>query len=134
MTLHSGRDMPPQKLYETYKERQIIGDSNKAYKHMPDHTASWMQDDKAFDEWLFLSHISWMLYCRLFNPIKRKGPISGYSAEDIIAMMKRVKTQSANGERNHPAGTKAGHDQLRLHTRMRHTRFRNRAGIKLHDT
>lgn len=45
--------------------------------------------------------------------MKRKGLVSGYSAEDIIAMMKRVKTQSANGERNHPAGTKAGHDQLK---------------------
>ena len=113
MTLRSSRDMSPQKLYETYKEREIIEDSNKAYKHVLDNTASWMQDDKAYDGWLFLNHISLMLYYRLFNPIKMKGLVSRYSVEDIIAMMKRVKMQSVNGEWNLQVGTKVEHDQLK---------------------
>ncbi len=113
MTLRSSKDMSPQKLYETYKEREIIEDSNKAYKHVLDNIASWMQDDKAYDGWLFLNHISLMLYYRLFNPIKMKGLVSRYSVEDIIAMMKRVKMQKVNGQWNLQVGTKVEHDQLK---------------------
>ena len=113
MTLRSTKDMTPQKLYETYKEREIIEDSNKAYKYVLDNTASWMQDDKAYDGWLFLNHISLMLYYRLFNPIKEKGLVSRYSVEDVIAMMKRVKMQRVNGSWNLQVGTKVEHKQLK---------------------
>ena len=113
LTLRSCVDLEPQKLYETYKEREIIEDANKAYKHVLDNTASWMQDEKAYQGWLFLNHISLMLYYRLFNPIKQKGLVSRYSVEDIIAMMKRVKIQCVNNQWNLLTGTKVETQKLK---------------------
>ena len=113
LTLRSCVDMDPQKLYETYKEREIIEDANKAYKHVLDDTASWMQDEKAYHGWLFLNHISLMLYYRLFNPIKQKGLVSRYSVEDVVAMMKRVRIQNINSQWNLLTGTKVEHQKLR---------------------
>ena len=113
LTLRSCVDLEPQKLYETYKEREIIEDANKAYKHVLDDNASWMQDEKAYQGWLFLNHISLMLYYRLFNPIKQKGMVSRYSVEDVMAMMKRVKIQRVNNQWNLLAGTKVEHQKLK---------------------
>ena len=113
LTLRSCVDLEPQKLYETYKEREIIEDANKAYKHVLDNDASWMQDEKAYQGWLFLNHISLMLYYRLFNPIKQKEMVSRYSVEDVVAMMKRVRIQNINRQWNLLAGTKVEHQKLR---------------------
>ena len=113
LTLRSCVDLEPQKLYETYKEREIIEDANKAYKHVLDNDASWMQDEKAYQGWLFLNHISLMLYYRLFNPIKQKGLVSRYSVEDIVAMMKRIKMQRVNGRWNLLTGTKVEQQKLK---------------------
>ena len=113
LTLRSCVDLDPQKLYETYKEREIIEDANKAYKHVLDDTASWMQDEKAYQGWLFLNHISLMLYYRLFNPIKEKGLVSRYAVEDVVAMMKRVRIQNVNHQWNLLTGTKVEHQKLK---------------------
>ena len=72
-----------------------------------------MQDDKAYDGRLFLNHISLMLYYRLFNPIRQQRLVSRYSAEDVIAMMKRVKMQRVNNRWNLLTGTKVEHQKLK---------------------
>lgn len=113
LTLRSCVNMEPQKLYETYKEREIIEDANKAYKHVLEDNASWMQDEKAYQGWLFLNHISLMLYYRVFNPIKAKGLVSRYSVEDIMAMMRRVRIQRVNSQWNLLTGTKVEHEKLK---------------------
>lgn len=113
LTLRCSKALTPEELYCTYKEREIIEDANKAYKHVLDNTAFWMQDDKAYDGWLFLNHISLMLYYRLFNPIKQQGLVSRYSVEDVIAMMKRVKMQRVNNRWNLLTGTEVEHQKLK---------------------
>ena len=106
ITLRTTVDLQPQALYETYKERELIEDANKAYKNVLEDTASWMQDDKAYQGWLFLNHISLMLYYRLYNPIKALGQTSVFSVEDVVAKMKRLTLQKINGQDILQTGTK----------------------------
>lgn len=113
MTVRSSVDMEPAELYETYKEREIIKNSNKAYKNELDKTSSNLQDDSSYYGWLFLNHISLMLYYRVFNCIKAKGLTSKYSPRDIMALMRRITRQKANGNWILETGTNTQTDKLK---------------------
>lgn len=113
MTIRSNLDMEPMQLYTTYKEREIIEDSNKAYKNELDKTSSNLQDDTAYYGWLFLNHISLMLYYRVFNCIKGKGLTSKYSPRDIMAMMRRITKQKLDNDWMIETGTNIQLEKLR---------------------
>lgn len=83
LTLRTDMDLKAQKLYETYKERESIEDANKVYKDVLEDDKSYMQDSDAYNGWLFLNHISMMLYYRVFNCIKAASLTSRYSVKDI---------------------------------------------------
>ena len=90
--------MDAKKLYGTYKERELIEDGNKALKNVLDINASNLQDKETYTGWLFMNHISLMLYYLIFNRIKEKGMTSTYSVEDVIAILKRTTKQTINGK------------------------------------
>lgn len=98
ITLRTNVDMDAKKLYETYKERELIEDGNKAWKNVLDINASNLQDKETYTGWLFMNHISLMLYYLIFNRIKEKGMTSTYSVEDVIAILKRTTKQTINGK------------------------------------
>lgn len=91
IALRINSDMDPQELFEIYKERELIEDGNKAHKNVLDNLASHKRHTPEYDGWLFLNHISLMLYYRVRNRIKEKGPDSKYSVEGC-------------GQENHNAG------------------------------
>lgn len=113
LTIRSSVDMRPMQLYETYKEREIIEDSNKAYKNELEKTASNLQDSTAYYGWLFLNHISLMLYYRVFNCIKAAGLTSKYSPRDMMAYMRRITRQKINGNWIQETGTLVQTDKLK---------------------
>lgn len=98
ITLRANLDMDPQKLYEIYKERELIEDGNKALKSVLAIDASYLQDSDSYAGWLFLNHISLMLYYLVFNRIKEKNMTSRYSVEDVVSVLKRTTRQTVNGK------------------------------------
>lgn len=113
LTLRTDMDLKAQKLYETYKERESIEDANKVYKDVLEDDKSYMQDSDAYNGWLFLNHISMMLYYRVFNCIKAAGLTSRYSVKDIMTYLKRFTYQKINGEEIREIPTKVSIDKLR---------------------
>lgn len=96
LTLISNLEIEPEKLYTTYKEREIIEDSNKAYKNVLKVDESYLRDDIKYNGWLFLNHISLMLYYRIFNRIKEAKKTGVLSVEDVITILKRTTRQKIN--------------------------------------
>ena len=91
-------DMDPQEMFEMYKERELIEDGNKAYKHVLGDFASNKQNSYTYNGWLFLNHISLMLYYRVLSKIKEKKLQSKYSVEDVIDVAKRITMMKINEE------------------------------------
>ena len=84
--------------FTMYKERELIEDGNKAYKHVLDDFASNKQCTDTYNGWLFLNHISLMLYYRVFNKIKEKRKTDEISVEDVMDTLKRVTIFKADEE------------------------------------
>ena len=93
-------DMKPEELFGIYKERELIEDGNKAYKHVLGNFASNKQKTDSYNGWLFLNHISLMLYYRVLGRIKEKGLAAKYSVEDVIDVAKRITMQRIDGKWN----------------------------------
>lgn len=100
IALSVNREMTPQELFTTYKERELIEDGNKAYKDVLDNFASNKQGTDTYKGWLFINHIALMLYYRVLGKIKEKGLSSKYSVEDVIDVAKRITMQNIAGEWN----------------------------------
>lgn len=113
LTIRSNKEVSPKELYKVYKEREIIEDSNKAYKHVLEIDASNLQNENTYNGWLFLNHISLMLYYRVFNKIKESDKTSKYSVADVIAMLKRVTKQKIDDKWITEIGTKVNIEKIR---------------------
>lgn len=96
LTLTSNLEIEPEKLYTTYKEREIIEDSNKAYKNVLKVDESYLRDENKYSGWLFLNHITLMLYYRVFNRIKEAKKTNTLSVEDVVTILKRTTRQKIN--------------------------------------
>ena len=68
---------------EMYKERELIKDGNKAYKHVLGKFASNKRNSFTYSGWLFFNHISLMLYYRVLAKITEKNLQSRYSVEHM---------------------------------------------------
>lgn len=113
LTLRADMDWEAQKLYETYKEREAIEDANKVYKDVLEDDRSYMQAPDAYSGWLFLNHISMMLYYRVFNRIKAAGLTSRYSVKGMMTYLRRFTYQKINDEEIREIPTKVSVDKLR---------------------
>ena len=100
IALSVNRDMKPEELFGIYKERELIEDGNKAYKHVLGNFASNKQKTDSYNGWLFLNHISLMLYYRVLGKIKEKGLTAKYSVDDVIDVAKRITMQQIDGRWN----------------------------------
>ncbi len=100
-------------LYEIYKERELIEDANDAYKHVMQKNASYLQDISSYNGWLFINHITLLLYYRIYNKIKEKGLTSKYSVADVIENAKRITIQKIAGEDIVEIGTKTSYKEMR---------------------
>lgn len=103
----------PKEIYETYKERELIEDANDAYKHVMLKNASYLQDMTSYNGWLFINHITLLLYYRIYNKIKEKGLTSKYSVADVMEHMKRITIQKVAGKDIVEIGTKVEYKELK---------------------
>lgn len=102
----------PQKIYETYKERELIEDANDAYKHVMNKNASSLQDLTSYYGWLFINHITLLLYYRVYNAIKARGMTSKVSVADAMENLKRITIQTIAGEQIIEYGAKVDYKKM----------------------
>lgn len=102
----------PKEIYEIYKERELIEDANDAYKNVMRKNASYLQNTNSYYGWLFINHITLLLYYRVYNKIKEKGMTSKYSVADVIEQTKRITIQEIAKEQIVEIGTKVEYDRL----------------------
>lgn len=102
----------PKEIYEIYKERELIEDANDAYKNVMRKNASYIQNTNSYYGWLFINHITLLLYYRVYNKIKEKGMTSKYSVADVIEQAKRITIQEVAKENIVEIGTKVEYDRL----------------------
>lgn len=102
----------PKEIYEIYKERELIEDANDAYKNVMRKNASYLQNTNSYYGWLFINHITLLLYYRVYNKIKEKGMTSKYSVADVIEQAKRITIQEVAKEDIVEIGTKVEYDRL----------------------
>lgn len=102
----------PKEIYEIYKERELIEDANDAYKNVMRRNASYLQNTNSYYGWLFINHITLLLYYRVYNKIKEKGMTSKYSVADVIEQAKRITIQEVAKENIVEIGTKVEYDRL----------------------
>ena len=102
----------PKEIYEIYKERELIEDANDAYKNVMRKNASYLQNTNSYYGWLFINHITLLLYYRVYNKIKEKGMTSKYSVADVIEQAKRITIQEIAKEDIVEIGTRVEYDRL----------------------
>ena len=102
----------PKEIYEIYKERELIEDANDAYKNVMRKNASYLQNTNSYYGWLFINHITLLLYYRVYNKIKEKGMTSKYSVADVIEQTRRITIQEIAKEQIVEIGTKVEYDRL----------------------
>ena len=102
----------PKEIYEIYKERELIEDANDAYKNVMRKNASYLQNTNSYYGWLFINHITLLLYYRVYNKIKEKGMTSKYSVADVIEQTKRITIQEIAKEQIVEIGTKVEYNRL----------------------
>lgn len=102
----------PKEIYEIYKERELIEDANDAYKNVMRKNVSYLQNTNSYYGWLFINHITLLLYYRVYNKIKEKGMTSKYSVADVIEQTRRITIQEIAKEQIVEIGTKVEYDRL----------------------
>lgn len=98
IALAMNSDISPKEMFEMYKERELIEDGNKAYKHVLGKFASNKTNSFTYSGWLFFNHISLMLYYRILAKIKEKNLQSNYSVEDVIDVTRRITRMKVGDE------------------------------------
>lgn len=88
----------PQAIYVDFKTRMEVETVFDAYKNLLEADRSYMQSDASINAWMFINHLSVMLYYKLLNLIKSKDMISQISPSDLLIMLQRINKVKINQE------------------------------------
>lgn len=88
----------PQAIYVDFKTRMEVETVFDAYKNLLEADRSYMQPDASINAWMFINHLSVMLYYKLLNLIKSKDMISQISPRDVLIMLQRINKVRINQE------------------------------------
>ncbi len=84
-------DLSAHEVYELYKKRVHIEQSFDTLKTYLKADASYMHDDRGFEAWCFINHITLTVIYRICNAIKHCGLTSRYSVSDMITYLSGIK-------------------------------------------
>jgi transposase len=82
--------LPPHKIYENYKSRMEIETLFDAYKNLLKADRTYMQSDNAMEAWMFLNHLSMIMYYNLYNKLKRHNMLSRISPADVLMRLSKI--------------------------------------------
>lgn len=82
--------LPPQKIYENYKSRMEIETFFDSYKNLLKADRTYMQSDNAMEAWMFLNHLSMIMYYNLYNTLKSQNILSRISPADVLMRLSKI--------------------------------------------
>jgi transposase len=82
--------LTPQKIYENYKSRMEIETLFDSYKNLLKADRTYMQSDAAIEAWMFINHLSIIIYYQLYNKLKNKNILTSTSPADVLMRLSRI--------------------------------------------
>lgn len=86
------------KIYEDYKVRGQIETMIDAMKNTLNADTSYMQNEEAFNGWMFINFIALQFYYGLYKLLKETELLSKYSPKDIFLMLQQVRKVKINDQ------------------------------------
>jgi transposase len=84
-------------IYSCYKVRGNIETMIDAFKNTLGADTSYMQDEQAFNGWMFINFIALQWYYQVYQLLTRENLIKRYSPSDIFDILKEVRKIKING-------------------------------------
>lgn len=84
-------------IYEDYKVRNQVETMIDAMKNTLMADTSYMQNEDAFNGWMFINFIALQLYYRIYMLLKEKKLINNYSPKDLLMLLQHVRKVKING-------------------------------------
>jgi transposase len=88
----------PKSVYLNFKTRMEVETVFDAYKNLLEADRSYMQSDNSMNGWMFINHISVMLYYKLLNLIKSKNMEGQISPQDVLIILQKINKVKINNE------------------------------------
>ena len=90
ISIITGLDIPPQRIFELLKSRVEIEITFDTFKNVLNADRSYMRDDSAMEGWMFVNFIALLLYYKVYGLLISKDALSKYSPKDVILHLSRV--------------------------------------------
>ena len=91
-------DLDESQIYALYKTRQEIEQNFKCYDDTLDLDASFMQDQDAFEGWLFINHLALQMLYGILDYIAQADLAAKYSFKDVVRILKGIRANKINGQ------------------------------------
>lgn len=90
--------LPPQALYELYKQRREIELAFDTLKNTLDADKTWMQSRESLQGFFFILFIALHLYSQALDHLRRKDLLHQYSVHDVLWGLSKVYTVVVDGQ------------------------------------
>lgn len=84
-------------IYEDYKVRNQVETMIDAMKNTLMADTSYMQNEDAFNGWMFINFIALQFYYKIYMLLKEKKLINNYSPKDLLMFLQHVRKVKING-------------------------------------
>lgn len=87
-----------QEIYQYYKIRNQVEVMIDAMKNTLMADTSYMQNEEAFNGWMFINFIALQWYYRLYVLLVEKDLLSKYAPKDILLILKEIRSIKVNNQ------------------------------------
>jgi transposase len=90
ISIITGVDFPPQRIFELLKSRVEIEVTFDTFKNVLNADRTYMRDDSAMEGWMFVNFIALLLYYNVYGLLLSRDILSRCSPKDVILHLSRV--------------------------------------------
>lgn len=91
-------DLDESQIYALYKTRQEIEQNFKCYDDTLNLDASFLQDQEAFEGWLFINHLALQMLYGILDYVAQANLTGRYSFKDVIRTLEGIRANKINGQ------------------------------------
>jgi transposase len=92
------RSTSPQQAFEYFKTRNEVEQMIDVFKNILHADRSYMRTEQQMEGWMFINHLSLMLYYQLFKELVNLNLLSKYSPVEVLQYLDRIYKVKANGQ------------------------------------
>jgi hypothetical protein len=92
------RSTSAQQAFEYFKTRNEVEQMIDVFKNILKADRSYMRTAQQMEGWMFINHLSLMLYYQLFKELARLNLLSKYSPMEVLQYLERIYKVKANGQ------------------------------------